>query len=166
MNAGYKRGSRACVHVIGGNLATRARHKSAEELSQGLRHASLRLAYRLKLLHALYSAGIPLRRTDAWHNTRALPKVCLPVTGSAGSTVPVRVRAETRTPRSLDEARHSRGVSACTRTCSKLVRPKRSGVIGSSIFGRRFWTMTHAYGYQLSSASDGAGRAPGSRAVA
>ena len=133
MNAGYKRGSRACLHAMGGNLATRARHKSARELTQGLGHcflckagvcdtqdhffectgdchtalqtvlASLRLSYGLELVHALYSFGVPLGRIEGWHNDRALPKARQPVGRDANGAALVRVRAETQTLRSLDE---------------------------------------------------------------
>ena len=133
MNAGYKRGSKACVHAMGGNLATRARHKSAHELTQGLGRcflckagvcdtqdhffdctgdchdalqkvlASLWMSYGLELVHALYSFGVPLSRIREWHNDRAMPKARQPAGRAASGGVLVRVRAETQTLRSLDE---------------------------------------------------------------
>ena len=142
------------MHAIGGNLPTRARHKSAAELPQGTGHCflckagvcdtqehffecagdchaalqavltSLRLAHQLKLLHALYSSGIPLGRVGAWHNTRALPKVSLPTASDAGNAVPVRIRAETRTLRSLDE---DAALQGCRRMYKDLVKTSDRG---------------------------------------
>ena len=149
MDVGYKRGSRACVHAMGGNLATRARHKSAHELAQGLGHcflctagvcdtqdhffeckgdchialqtvlASLRLSYKLELAHALYSFGVPLGRIEEWHNDRALPRARQPVSRGTNGAVQVRVRAETRTLRSLDEDMAAQGY---TRMYKDLVK--------------------------------------------
>ena len=107
---------------------------------------SLRLAYQLKLLYALYSSGIPLGRVDAWRNTRALPKVPLPVSGGASNAAPVRIRAETRISRPLDEEAALQGCRRMYKDVVKVVRPKRSDLIRNSIFGRRYWTMIHAYG--------------------
>ena len=132
-----------------GNLATRVRYKSARELTQGLGHcflckagvcdtqdhffectgdchaalqailASLQLLYRLELVHALYSFGVPLGRIEVWHNDRVLPKARQPVGRGANGAVLVRVQAETQTLRSLDK---DAAVQGCKHMYKDLVR--------------------------------------------